>query len=52
MSLLGEIFTLEKENVPHLVNYQQNNKALIQIAKSNKEYPKTTCDRREIFSYL
>ena len=37
-------FSLEKENVPHPLNYktimqfQQNKKSLIQITKSNKEY--------------
>ena len=44
MSSLAEHFTLVKEDVPHLVNYQtimqyqQNNKPLIETAKLNKDY--------------
>ena len=43
MSLLGEHFSLEKENVLHPVNYktimryQENDKSLIETAKLNKD---------------
>ena len=44
MSTLAEHFSLEKEDVLHPVNYkiimqyQQNDKPLIEIAKLNKDY--------------
>ena len=44
MSSLGAHFSLEKEDVLHPVNYktimqyQQNNKTLIETAKLNKDY--------------
>ena len=45
MSSLAEHFSLEKEDVPHPVNYktfmqhQQNDNPLIETAESNKDYP-------------
>ena len=44
MSSLTEHFSLEKEDVPHpfhyktIMQYQQNNKSLMETSKLNKDY--------------